>query len=230
MIGLGFIGVAPAGAVSFGTNLIVNGDAEAVDSDGDPTEDPWVNVVGLVRIGEYDDADGLFPTSTDPGSANHGSRLFAGLTTYTYFSVPGIINQTIDLSMDASVIDTGNISYDLSGWFGGIPNLYGFSQLSINFLDENSSGLDFRSLAVDVSDLAVTGLLDRNTSGSIPIGTRSITVELLMTSSNYAYADNLSLVLTNNAATSVPEPSVVPGLLIGGAVVVSVLKKRKRKL
>ncbi|WP_310426204.1 PEP-CTERM sorting domain-containing protein [Chamaesiphon sp. VAR_48_metabat_135_sub] len=80
------------------------------------------------------------------------------------------------------------------------------------------------------------GLFEQTTSGSVPIGTRSIYTELLMvgpnTGYNDTYADNLSLILTdiNATATSVPEPSEIPGVLIGGALVVGAIKQRKQKL
>jgi hypothetical protein len=80
-----------------------------------------------------------------------------------------------------------------------------------------------------------TGLLSRTTSGAVPVGTRSILLTLGMlravVSYNDGYADNLSLVLNNNTpVTSVPEPSSIPGILVGGALVVSVVRKRKQKL
>jgi hypothetical protein len=47
---------------------------------------------------------------------------------------------------------------------------------------------------------------------------------------NASFTDNLSLVLTDAApATDVPEPSEVPGLLIGGALVIGAIKKRQQK-
>ncbi len=42
--------------------------------------------------------------------------------------------------------------------------------------------------------------------------------------------DNLRTGSANATATSVPEPSAVPGLLLGSALVVGVLRKRKQKL
>jgi hypothetical protein len=42
--------------------------------------------------------------------------------------------------------------------------------------------------------------------------------------------DNLRTGSVNATATSVPEPSAVPGILIGGALVIGVLRKRKQKL
>ncbi|WP_295621142.1 PEP-CTERM sorting domain-containing protein [Chamaesiphon sp. GL140_3_metabinner_50] len=81
----------------------------------------------------------------------------------------------------------------------------------------------------------ITGLLEASSSAVVPIGTRRISVQLAMIGTglfNDAYADNLSLVLTdtNATATSVPEPSAILGVLIGGALVVGAMKKRRKNL
>jgi hypothetical protein len=221
--------------VTFGTNLIINGDAEAANlSDPENVVDRyfgWNSVTYFPRptVLQYD-IDGYL-TSTDPGPVNRGNNFFAGAGGQSS-SRPTYISQNIDLFADISEIDTGNISYDLSGWLGGNPTLGGLAQLVTSFFNADGGFLGSDSIQVNPSNLAQIGLLDQNASGSIPIGARSINVELYLiaSDSDYVYADNLSLVLTNNAATSVPEPSAVPGILIGGALVVGAIKKRKRKL
>jgi hypothetical protein len=147
-----------------------------------------------------------------------------------------VIASSIDVSANSGVIDTGSTRYTLSAFLGGTT--YGnIANFRIIF-DRADPNLLNPALRYDTpaAPFNFPGLFAQSTSGSVPIGTRSIYTELLMigpnTAYNDTYADNLSLVLTdiNASATSVPEPSAIPGVLIGGALVVGAIKKRKQKL
>jgi hypothetical protein len=221
MLGLGMIGVNPVGAVTFGTKIIVNGDAEAGIAG-------WTSVGGLT-IGQYG-AIG-FPTTTDPGPVNRGNNFFwGGPRGQTSAS------QAIDVSANFGVIDAGNALFDLSGFLGGRLSQNDNASLQAIFRDSGAITLGTATIGpVRPADRNnITGLFARSTSGSVPFGTRSILLNISAIGtlfSDDAYADNLSLVLTNNTPiTSVPEPSAIPGILIGGAVVFGAVKKRKRKL
>ncbi len=235
-MGLSLIGANPAGAVTFGTNLIVNGDAESgIGSPGNYYTVPgWTTVNSFTAL-SYSNGGG-YPTATDPGPVNRGNVFFTG-------GLDGSSSgsQIISLLPGFSEIDAGNVSFGLSAFLGGYFDQEDNATLSAVFRNGSGTGLGTFSigpvLAADRNNL--TGLLARSTTGVVPTGTRDILVTLTMSrlagAVNDGYADNLSLVLTNNtitpptATTSVPEPSAIPGILVGGAFVVGVARKRKQK-
>ena len=225
ILGLGLVGVNPAGAVTFGTNLIINGDAEA--NIGTPVSGWQVNV-GTITAIPYGTAG--FPSTTTSGPVNRGNNFFAGGT-----SNISVITSSIDVSANSGVIDTGNARYTLSAFLGGTTfgNIANFRII----FDRPDTSLLNPAVRYDTpaAPFNLPGLFEQSTSGSVPIGTRSILTQLSLTGpplANDTYADNLSLVLTdiNATATSVPEPSAVPGVLIGGALCAYVIKKRRQKL
>ena len=80
MLGLAAVPAASFAAAPFGSNLIVNGDAEA--DVGTAAGDLIPSVTGFTTTGQftvvqYGPNDG-FPTATDPGPANRGTNFFAG--------------------------------------------------------------------------------------------------------------------------------------------------------
>jgi hypothetical protein len=225
ILGLGLVGVNPAGAVTFGTNLIINGDAEA--NIGTPVSG-WTNSVGTVTAIPYGTPG--FPSTTTSGPVNRGNNFFSGGT-----SSISVVNYSIDVSANFGVIDTGSTRYTLSAFLGG-TTFGNVTRFRILFDRPDPSLLNpFVRYDTPAAPFNFPGLFEQSTSGSVPIGTRSIIAQLEMIGPNLAndtYADNLSLVLTdiNATATSVPEPSAVPGILIGGALVVGAMKKRRKNL
>jgi hypothetical protein len=231
ILGWSLIGANPAGAVTFGSNLIVNGDAET--NLGSPV--PGWTELGITSptFTSVQYGTNGFPTTTDPGPTNRGSNFFAGganigITTAVQF---------IDLAAGDGVIDAGNARFNESGFFGGKISEQNYSGLSTIFYGANGGEL-FRTSLGGYSTGLSTGLFEQSTSGTVPIGTRRISLQLTLLPANglapynNGYADNLSLVFTdiNASAPSVPEPSTIPGVLIGGALVVGAIKKRKQKL
>jgi hypothetical protein len=204
-------------AFSFGSNLITNGDAEV--GSGSPggfvVSVPNWTTSGNFTVVEYT-AGGGFPTTTDPGPGDRGTNFFAGGPSNSSSSA----SQSIDVTDGASAIDTGDVLFAVSGYLGGFASQHDNAILTAYFL--NTSNLNLGTAFIgpvtnsDRGDL--TGLLFRTTSGTIPIGTRTIKLDLNMTrlegSYNDGYADNLSLVLTDSSNhTVIPEPSTM--LLLG---------------
>jgi hypothetical protein len=266
--GLNLLGIKPVQAVSFNTNLIINGDAEA-GSAGVNTYDV-VPVPGWTTTGNFSvyrySSDSIFPELNSPGPVDRGNNFFGGgplnvggpdsgispaigSTIYQSFSnQPNDVSsfatafQTIDLFSDAETIDAGNISFNLSGFLGGYSTKQDTASVMASFFDVNNSILSSASIGpvTDLDRNSTTGLQERANAGLVPVGTRSILVELQMNAidpdgsinsyNNTAYADNLSLVLTANTPKKIPEPSEVPGLLIGGALLVGAIKIRQQKL
>jgi hypothetical protein len=245
ILGVGIVGVDTAEAVTFGSNLIQNPGAElnigAANRTANVTPSNWTtSTVTAVQYG----AGGTlpFPTATSPGPTVRGANFFAG----GQGNLTSTATQLITLSPDFSVIDAGDATFDLSGFFGGYREQGDRASLTATFQNSGSTSLgNFTVGPVTAAERIAafgspnpgsnqaTGLLSRTASGVVPTGTRNILLTLSMLRSdptyNDGYADNLSLVLNNNTpVTSVPEPSAVPGLLVGSALVVGVIKKRKK--
>jgi hypothetical protein len=263
--GLNFLGSKPVHAVSFNTNLIINGDAE-LGSAGNNAYDV-VTVPGWTTTSNFSvyqyDSDSIFPAFTSPGPVSRGNNFFGGgsATHFSDFTATfqrisrssdpqanglassSIAFQTIDLSSDYDIIDVGDTSFNLSGFLGGYLVKKDAASVVASFLDANNLTLSSASIGpvTDIDRNFTTGLQERANGGLVPVGTRSILIELQMNAidpdgsinsyNNNAYADNLSLVLTaNTPVKKIPEPSEVPGLLIGGALLIGAIKIRQQKL
>ncbi|MFO1319505.1 MAG: PEP-CTERM sorting domain-containing protein [Burkholderiales bacterium] len=209
--------VSPAGAaVSYGTNLIVNGDAEA--DIGSSNGDMIGTVTGFLSGGQFTvvtyAAGGGFPSLTDAGPSVRGLNFFAGGP-----SAPvSTGSQALDLANLAADIDTGMVSFEFNGYFGGFSSQGDNAELGLTFFDSLGNTLRSQSIGgVTPADRGnTTGLQMRGVGDVIPVGARSASVVLTLTrlagSYNDGYADNLSLVLT---APPVPEPGTW-ALLLGG--------------
>lgn len=181
-----------------GKNLIVNGDAESgAGSTGGNT--PVSVIPGWTRTGNMDVVQyahgDLRPSDPDPKIL--GNNYFAGGPD----SPTSTISQTIDLSQIASNLDSGNVTYSLSGYLGGFTDQKDNSAVTIQFEDADGKKLSNGSIGpVTVDDRGKkTAILLRTASGKIPAGTRKVEVDLVITRAdgayNDGYADNLSLVL-----------------------------------
>ncbi len=224
-------GTALASSI-FGSNIIVNGDAESGPASALGYD--VVGATGFVTTGNFTTvsytAAGGFPVAGDPGVSAGGSNFFAGgpgesLSTAT---------QTIDLSSGASFIDLGTSSYALSAYLGGFATQSDNAVLTVSFLGSLNNLLDSTSLGpVTNGDRGnLTGLLFRSTSGFVPVGARSASVLLTMTRAEGAYddgyADNLSLVLRQGADPGgVPEPATWAMMIVGFGAAGSMIRRRK---
>jgi hypothetical protein len=114
------------------------------------------------------------------------------------------------------------VPYTLSGWLGGFFEDPSAVTVNVGFLAANRSPLSIGTIGpVSVFDRGFkTALLHRETSGTIPAGTRSAVVVVNFidrnpNASNYnnAYADNISL--TVGAALPAPPPPTPPVSKVG---------------
>ena len=223
-----------ASASVFGSNLIVNGDAEAAP--GATNDSAIVATPGFTTVGNFTtvsySAGAGFPVAASPGGSVGGANFFAGGPSNGSSSA----SQLIDISSGAGLIDLGTSTFSLSAYLGGFASQNDNAVLSIAFLDSLNAVLGSSSIGpVSSADRgAVTGLFFRSASGAVPIGARSVSVFLQMTrqagSYNDGYADNLSLVLRPGEAPApggVPEPATWALMLIGlGAVGAAVRRRR----
>ena len=206
-------------------NLLVNPGAEF----GDPSLSgytsvtmPGWKVTGTPTVIEYGAPrrlPGLFGTkgitvpaflgfpSAKSAPTGGGDQFFGGGNVAT-----STLTQTVDLSGADTAIDTGTVSFVLSGALGGNFLDPSRATVTVNFLDANNAYLGSAEIGpVTVIDrLFQTGLKERETSGLIPAGTRTAQVVLTLTDKNptfgnynNAYADNLSFTV----GTDVPPPA-----------------------
>jgi hypothetical protein len=202
LAGFGLLFLAlPAGASSFGVNLVVNGDAEA-DAAGPSGYEVVPAITGWTRTGNLTLVSwataGGFPVLADSGPAVRGVNFFAGGPD----AATSEISQVIDISDLAGTIDGGTASYRLAGYIGGFNGQEDNARLEMTFRDGALATLGSAQLGpVSVADRGgATALRLRVALGGVPIGTRSILLRLFCTrlagSYNDGYADSLTLVLS----------------------------------
>jgi len=220
-----------AWAVPFGTNLIVNGDAESgLGGNGYAlVAAPGWTIVGNATVALYGSAGG-FPTSSDPGPVSRGLNFFAGGPD----SAASSMSQFLDVSSSAGAIDTGLVSFALEGFLGGFLDHPDQAVLTATFLDGSNGFLGSATIG-PVSNLDrgnVTELLARSTNGFVPLGTRGIKFDLSYTrflgAYDDGYADNLSLILRGDATASVPEPATLL-LVASGLTAFGIVARRRRR-
>jgi hypothetical protein len=186
----------------FGSNLIVNGNAESGPGSTDGSTQPIPNapgwaVTGNFLINHYNIAGG-FPLTSDPGSPTRANNYFCGGDN----NASSTAAQSINVAAGTASIDAAGVAYNLSGWLGGFSNQDDNATLTVTFRNAGAAAIGTASIGpVKSTDRAnATGMLFRSTSGFVPVGTRTIDVVLQMTrdsgSFNDGYADDLSLVLS----------------------------------
>ncbi|KAA1248903.1 phosphoesterase [Mycobacterium simiae] len=230
--------IAPLSATSFQSpvlspNLLVNPGAEL----GDPSLSGYASVTvpgwtvsGTPTVIKYgtlvrQPSPFAFPSVTWPAALGFpdappdgGVQFFAGGNVAT-----STLTQTVDLSAAAYNIDTATVPYRLSGWLGGYLQDPSEASVTVTFLSNDQSPLGTGKIGpVGVFDRRFrTVLVERDTSGNIPAGTRSAVVVVTFTdrnplpgSYNDGFADNLSF--TVGAALPAPPPPIPPASKVGG--------------
>jgi uncharacterized protein (TIGR03437 family) len=187
-------------AQSFGSNLIVNGDAESGSGVGSNTI--VASIPGWTSSGAnvITYASGYGITLGDIVPIGAGKNYFSNGNTSSSMT------QTVSLAFATAAIDGGTASFDASGYFGGYSNYDDSATMSIAFLNTSGSTLSTVTIGgLKSADRVGTGLYLRRQIGAVPSGARSakVTVNFVITgsSANNAGADNLSLKL-NSQATS----------------------------
>ena len=202
-------------AVTYGQNLVVNGDAEAGVSGW--TGYPDYNMVQSVDYGN----NWVLPTQ--PGPVDRGTKMFAGAGQYA------VGFQTLDFG----VATARNTSYHLSGWLGGWANQGDNAVFFVQFLDAANNEIGNAGIGpVTPEDRGnQTGLYYRESVGIMPAGTSRLafwlSMERLVSGDNDGYADNLSFVARENASP-VPEPGMASMFLLGVGMLAGALRHKTR--
>jgi hypothetical protein len=200
-----------ASAATLGTNLITNPGAETGDMTG------WLT----------DGVSVATETGGAPFEVNSGTYAFTG----ALGSSAEFMQQNIDLSALATLIDAGAVSFEFEAALqdrtaGGsnddvVAQVFFFDAGQVNGTGQSAVLADPTN-GVNVFTYDIVG-----DSGAVPIGTRFATVVLNFTrqagASTDAFADDLSLVLS---AAPVPVPAGLP-LLAGGLGALAWLRRRK---
>jgi hypothetical protein len=233
-----FSDVAPAAVTTSlvqSPNLLVNPSAEL----GDPSLSgyssvtvPGWTVTGTPTVIQYGTARRLpwplgTPGPTLPAFLGFPSAVCAPVGSGAQFFGGGNVatsslTQVVDLSAAASDIDGGAVPYTLSAALGGFVIDPSAASVTVDFLDAGQSTLGSgRITPVTALDRWFqTVLLDRQTSGTIPVGARSARVVVTFTDCNpfpgnynNAYADDLSF--TVGANLPAPPPPTPPTSKVG---------------
>ncbi|WP_264005107.1 alkaline phosphatase family protein [Mycolicibacterium sphagni] len=215
-------------SVVMSDNLLVNPGAEY----GDPSLSgyssvtiPGWSVTGtptVIKYGTLRNLPGLFGTSGPtlpaflgfPRAAvpDGGNQFFGGGNVAT-----STLSQVVDLSDIQNEIDTtpGGVTFDLSGYLGGYLLDPSRTTVKVNFLDANNAYISSAQIGpvTALNRLFQTGFQERQTTGVIPVGTRSAQVIVtfkdynpILSSYNNAYADNLSFTV-GDAVPAPPDPT-----------------------
>ena len=182
---------ASAQAWTLGSNAVTQGDAE-----GGTTGWTSVSPNPLFATQSYG-ASGGWPTASDPGPANRGTKFFQGGSNATAEG-----HQVIDLSAVTALINAGQLSFAASAYLGGWSNQNDSASVTLRF--KNSSGAVLATVSLPGPSAAgrnnVTGLFLVSQSGTVPANSTQADVDLKMIraggSANDGYADNLTVVFT----------------------------------
>jgi hypothetical protein len=182
----------------FGTNLLVNGDAEANFGAKDATRivkaSAW-QTTGDFTVVQYG-ARGEFPDNATPGSTGGELEFFAGGNVAL-----STASQDVALQPFARQIDAGSVKYELSGKLGGWGAREDNAAVDVTFRDAAGKSLGTGSIGPvgAAQRLFNTALINERTAGPVPAGARTATVKIVLQrvgdGYNHAYADAVALVL-----------------------------------
>lgn len=211
---LALAGAAQA-AVTYGSNLVVNGDAEAGTAG-------WLGYSGYSTIQAVDYGNN-WVRPDQPGPADRGQQMFTGTGAFA------VGYQLLDLgdALDAP------LAYQLSGWLGGWLAQQDNALFYVQFLDAAGTELGSASLGpVTPAERGnATGLWLREAEGWVPAGTQQLgfwlSMERLGGGDNDGYADNLSFILAAPAAVPEPGGLALTGVGLGLGLIALATRQRR---
>lgn len=185
----------------YGSNLVVNGNAEA--GPGSPDSGHVMKPPGWTTTGEFTavqyGASGGFPDKKSPGPADRGKNFFAGGNVAV-----STASQTISLAAAASDIAAGKVTYKFSAWLGGFESQDDNAKIMLIFKDAAGASVGQVQLGpvLAADRKSLTGFVSKTTTDTVPKGASSATITLTMTRASGSYndgeADDVSLVLTKS--------------------------------
>ncbi len=202
-------------------NLVVNGGFEGAGSGRNVSDFPaipgWQRTGNVTSIRYGFGAGAFFPTRLESPRLSGGNALLWGGDSRSTGGTTQAF-QTVDVSAAAAAIDGGRSAITLSAWLGGALDVPDVMSARAEFVSASGAVLGRVELAgVTAADRRnMTTLLRREGSGTVPVGTRRITVRLISadadTTLSSATADNVRLTLRQGP----PAPGGAGGPGAGG--------------
>jgi hypothetical protein len=221
------------GSIILDQNAIVNPGAEA-GGPGSASGNDVLSVPGWTTTDNFTVAQyGASAAPVIAPGSGFGTNFFSGGPGGTFFqgtyggpTYSDQASQFIDVSNVAGLIDGNQVTFTMSGYFGGYLNQNDSASLYATFFDGSNSSLGTSTVIGGFNSTARGGqsiLLYDATGGLIPVGTRSVEITLVMTKvEGYyddGYADNLSFIATDPPLPdATPEPStwMLSGIGVAG--------------
>ncbi len=149
-----------------------------------------------------------FITAQSPGPADRGTSLFCSWTHSTD------LYQDIDVSAAASAIDSGQVTYAVSGWLGGSDSSIA---AALTYLFFDWSGKQLAPTAqLTTGQFNGFSLQEVQHSATLPSGTRRVRLDVNFVSSD-SLADDIGFILSAPGAPPVLTPGgVVSASAFGG--------------
>jgi uncharacterized protein (TIGR03437 family) len=200
---------------ALGKNLVVNPGAEIGPSAALPADTLYVPGWSTSRVaGSVCPYGGMgFISTQAPGPADRGTNLFCGWND----SVD--LYQDIDVSAAATAIDSGQVTYVVSGWLGGSSNP---TAATLTYLFFDWSGKQLAPTA-QLSPASFSGysLVETESTGALPMGTRRVRIDLNFRSLD-SLADDIGFALSAPGAPPVFTPGgIVSASAFGGFTTVA---------
>jgi len=180
-----------------GVNLLKNPGGDLVP--GDPScgaaifiQDWSIDSPG-VSLCQY---GGIGIGTSDPGPPDRGVNYFAGGPVSSFSE----LSQHVDVSIYASQIDGGFLTYVFSAWLGGLDGKDDNVAVTLTFRDAANNQVGVARLApvLSADRNNASGLILRSVNGIVPLATRDVYVVLQFNGVSGGYnsgaADSLSLV------------------------------------
>jgi uncharacterized protein (TIGR03437 family) len=190
-----------------GANLIVNPGAEAGPSAPPAATSPYIpgwSTSDEVSVAPYGGTRWI--QLSDPGPADRGVNLFTNGTTGSN------MYQDIDVTPAASLIDAGQVTYQVSAWLGGLAGATS-PTLTYTFFDWSYPPQQLATTAQLTSPaIASAGLAEVSHADTLPRGTRRVHIAVGYTVNTFA--DNIAFTLS-----APPGPPVIDaaGIISAGA-------------
>lgn len=183
------LGTSPGTVLN--TNLITNGGAEAGPNATPPTfalyVPGWATTSG-VSVAPYGGTGWI--QTTNPSPADRGVNLFWG-----GLGGGADMYQDLDVSPASSLIDAGEVTFDVSAWLGALTGGYISPTLTCTFFDWSGNQV---APTAEIGPPAHSGteLIQTSFIGTLPSGTRRVHIDVGFPY-NDSLADDVSFILTS---------------------------------
>jgi len=198
---LSTLGTNPASVL--GANLIANPGAEMPPNAAHPGIALYVpgwSTANLVSVAPYGGTNWI--SLTEPGPADRGVNLFWADTD----GGGGVMYQDLDVSPAAAMIDSGQVTFQVSAWLGGLGS--DKVTLTYTFFDWSNNQIAATAQLVTPSHSGA-GLFETSASGPVLSGTRRVHVSVQFQNTS-SVADNINFTLSAPNA---------PPVITGGGIV-----------